>query len=299
MPASRPGAEKTLDSSRSKAGYSEVQVYRPDNRFKDKTWDALGHLANEIWRHRSHVTLLFWRDFKSAYHGQVLGVFWNFVLPLLPVSVYIFLSVFGIVPGIDGIPRAVYVAFNVTLWLLFAGLVEQPISTIATRNAEAMRTSLPISVTVASSFARLVFETLLRAGLVAALALAYLTPISPLAPLALVVIALGAAFSLAVGLLLAIGNIVVPDIQSIVLVVMRYAIFVSGVIFPLSAIETLSWLEIVNPFAILIHAARDCVFLGTITHPWPLVGVAVATIALAFFSVRVLYLMEYRIRGVV
>jgi len=276
-----------------------VRVYRADNRFSEGAVAALRNLLGEVWRHRAHVKLIFSRDFKASYRGTALGVFWNFVLPLLPVSVYVFLSVLGVFPPADNLPRGVFVAFNVTLWLLFSGLVEQPISVIKSRNAEAMKTSMPLSVAVASGFATLAFETLLRFLLVAILVVATQAVPALTLPLALGVLFLGALFSLSVGLVLAIANIAVPDVQSIVVVIMRYGIFVSGVIFPLSAIGQLEWLEIINPFAIFIHAIRDLTFHGTLTYPIPLAVMGAITVVAVLFSARVFYLMEYRIRGIV
>ncbi|BCH25916.1 hypothetical protein MesoLjLc_58300 [Mesorhizobium sp. L-8-10] len=276
-----------------------IRVYRADNRFEDSALSAFAHLAQEIWRHRAHVSLLFTRDFRAAYRGSALGVFWNFVLPLLPVSVYVFLSVAGVFPAIEHLPRAVYVSFNVTLWLLFAGLVEQPIRVVKSRNSEAMKTSLPISVSIVSSMAALSFETLLRLLLVAGLVLAYQVPLALTAPLTVFAVLIGMVFSLSIGLMLAILNIVMPDVQSIVTVVMRYGIFVSGVIFPLPAIESLRWLEVLNPFALIIQVAREQAFSGYLTHPVALAAFTIATILLTLLAARVFYLMEYRIRGIV
>jgi ABC-type polysaccharide/polyol phosphate export permease len=287
-------SEKRLEKER-----ATVRVYRADNRFADSSLAAFSHLTREIWRHRAHVGLMFKRDFRAAYRGTVLGTFWNFVLPLLPVSVYVFLSVVGVFPAVEHLPRAVYVSFNVSLWLLFSGLVEKPIQVVKMRNSDAMKTSLPISVAIASGLASLSFEILLRSLLVAGLVLAYLVPVTSFGFLALLVVLVGAIFCLSIGLLFAIANIVLPDTQSVVTIVMRYGIFMSGVIFPLSAIEPLRWLEVVNPFAVLIQAARELAFTGQATHPVALAAVAAVTILLMFFSARVFYLMEYRIRGVV
>lgn len=276
-----------------------IRVYRSDNRFEESALSAFSHLVREIWRYRAHVNLLFKRDFRAAYQGSALGMFWNFALPLLPVSVYVFLSVSGVFPAIEHLPRAVYVSINVTLWLLFAGLVEQPIRVVKLRNSEAMKTSLPISVSITSSMAALSFETLLRLALVAGLLLAYQVPLSLTAPLSFVAILFGMLFSLSIGLMLAILNIVFPDTQSIVTVIMRYGIFVSGVIFPLPAIESLRWLEVANPFALIIQVARELAFSGQLSHPIALVVGAVVAVLVSLLAARVFYLMEYRIRGII
>lgn len=275
-----------------------IRVYRPNNRLDESAVDAVKHLAKEVWRHRAHVALIFKRDFRLAYKGTTLGVVWNFILPLLPVSIYIFLSVFGGLP-IEHLPRAVYVSFNVTLWMLFSGLIEQPISVIMLRNNEAMKTSLPISVAIASNFARLAFDTGVRCFLLAAVCIYYAVPPSILSPLALIVVVIGVVFSLSLGLMAAILNIVVPDTQSIVSVFMRYGIFISGVIFPLSELGPVGWIEAVNPLAILIHAAREITFTGQLSDPVPLGIVSVATVLVGLLAARMFYMMEYRIRGVV
>lgn len=276
-----------------------LRVYSADNRFAESSLAAFSHLVLEIWRNRAHVGLVFKRDFRSAYRGSALGTFWNFVLPLLPVSVYVFLSVAGVFPAVEHLPRALYVSFNVSLWLLFSGLVEKPIQVVKSRNSDAMKTSLPISVAIASGMASLSFETLLRLVLVAGLVLAYSVPLTLHALVALPVILVGAIFCLSIGLLCAISNIVLPDTQSVVTVVMRYGIFLSGVIFPLTAVGPLQWLETANPFAILIQSARELAFSGHLSHPIALAVVLAVAVVLMFFSARVFYLMEYRIRGVV
>ncbi|MEQ8936106.1 MAG: hypothetical protein RIE56_09985, partial [Amphiplicatus sp.] len=74
-------------------------------------------------------------------------------------------------------------------------------------------------------------------------------------------------------------------------------IFLSGVIFPISTMPRLSFLEFANPFNVFIHAARDLAFFGTLSHPiafaiWSLVG-----LVLLFTSARFFYVMEYRLRG--
>ncbi len=240
----------------------------------------------------------FWNEFHGSYRGAALGVFWNFALPLLPISVYVLLVTLRVFPSYEGISPSVYIGFNVTLWYLFTGFINLPIQVVRSRNTEIMKTAMPLSASITASFARLAFDTVVRVGLVAVLMAATSTAptIGALAFAPLLVA--GVVFFFGLGLILSILNVIFPDIERVVTIILQYEIFLSGVIFPLSSIGPLAALEIANPFSVFIHAARDAVFLGALSHPIAIASWTVAGIALALIALRFFYVMEYRIRGV-
>lgn len=274
-----------------------LRVYRPDSRFGTGLFGGVAALAREALDYRSHISTIFRNDFRASYRGTALGVVWNFFLPILPITVYVLLVNLRVFPAREGIPAAVYIGFNVLLWFLFTGLINQPIQVVRSRNAEVMKTAMPLSATIASSFARLCFDTLVRTVFVAALVIftGAAVKVSAVA-LAPIVIA-GATLFLGVGFLLSILNAIFPDVDRFVTIVLQYGIFLSGVIFPLSSIKSLAFLEWANPFAVFIHAARAVVFEGALPHPlafwtWTAAGALLLVAAARFF-----YVMEYRVRG--
>lgn len=277
----------------------QLRVYRPDSRFADSAWTALSHLIGELWTFRSHIWTIFSQEFRNSYRGSRLGVFWNFALPILPVTVYVFLAAARVLPQFEGVDAAVYITIGVTIWFLFAGCVQQPITIVRGRNAETMKTSLPLSAIIGASFARLLFETLIRLGLVVVVALAMRAVPAATAPLALLVLAAGVVFSIAVGLIASILNIVYPDVERVVTVAMQYGIFLSGVIFPVTALGPLSILAWLNPFAVFITAIRDLLFLGFVPNGPALAVMSCLGLALTLVAGRLFYIMEQRIRGVV
>lgn len=273
------------------------RVYRPDSRADTGLFAAIDALARELSTFRSHIGTLFWNDFRASYRGAALGVFWNFILPLVPVSVYVLLVNLRVFPTYEGLDPALYIAFNVTLWSLFTGLINQPIQIVRSRNTEVMKTAMPLSASIAASFARLCFDTSVRAVLIVILMLATTTAPTILSPAVLLVIAGGGVFFLGLGLFLSVANVIYPDIERVVSIILQYGVFLSGVIFPLSSVGPFAPLETLNPFNVFIHAARDAVFLGAFTQPvalacWSAAGLLVALIAARFF-----YVLEYRIRG--
>jgi ABC-type polysaccharide/polyol phosphate export permease len=273
--------------------------YTPDDRLRTGPFKAVMTLGSEIWRFRFQAQTAFMRDFVTGYRGTIFGVFWNIALPLVPIGFYVILAVTRIVPQFEDVAGSVAIALNATLWFFFAGCVRIPIDVTHSRNAEAMRTSIPLSVSILAGFGGLVFDTLVR--LVAVAALILITGSLPdlLAPLALVPIALGAVFFLGLGLFLAILNIAAPDIKKITDSMLGYGIFISGVIFPLASMGPLVVLEFANPFAVFIEASRLLMFQGALTDWQPLAAWSTASIMVFLLGARLFYVMEKRIRGVV
>ena len=278
---------------------TQYREYRPDSRFETSYVEAAKALFSEAIRFRSHIATIFVQQFRNSYQGTKLGVFWNFILPLLPISVYVMLATFRVFPSFEGIPAALAIAFSATIWFLFSSCISTPISVVRNRNAEAMKTSLPLSSSVIASFAQTVFELMVRGLAVVAIAAAVLQPPSWTIPLALLVVLAGVTLFFGLGLLLAILNIVYSDIQRVVSVVLMYGIFLSGVIFPLSHINEIAWLEWANPFAAFIKASRELAFTGALTEAMPLIIWSVVGLVAALVGLRTFYVMEKRIRGVI
>jgi ABC-type polysaccharide/polyol phosphate export permease len=275
----------------------KARVYRPDSRFETGWITALSALHKELMAFRPHIGTLFAKDFRAAYRGAALGVFWNFALPLLPISAYVLLAGLRVFPAREGIPAAIYISVGATMWFLMIGLIRQPITIVKSRTNEVMKTALPLSASIASSFAMLLFETGVRIGLVVVLIVAMRVWPALTAPLIIPVVLIAAIFSLSLGVFLSILNAVSPDIERVVTIFLQYGIFLSGVIFPVSSLGPLDFLEVANPFAVFITAARDAAFGGGFSHPAALAGWSAAALVFAVISARFFYVMEYRIRG--
>jgi ABC-type polysaccharide/polyol phosphate export permease len=278
--------------------HRKVTVYRPDSRFEIGVFGALFALIAEVYKFRSHIKLLFANNFQSSYQDTALGTIWNFILPLVPIGLYIMLVTFRVLPQLEGLPPAVYISFNVTLWHLLSGVVRQPIDVVASRGNAVMKTAMPLSASIAASFAQLTFESLVRAGLVTVIVVCYGAAVMSTAPWALLVLldALVFAFGLALGL--SVLNVIFPDTERVVGIVLQYGIFFSGIIFPIYRMPKLEFLETYNPFYVFIHAARQLTFENGITEPVPFIACSCVGLVLLLVSVRFFYVMEYRLRGI-
>lgn len=276
----------------------QIKVIRPDSRMRESMLTAIRHLINEIWNCRSHIGIIFKGRFRASYSGTGLGIFWNYVLPLIPLTVYWFLSALRVFPNFEGVDGSTFITFGVTLWFLFTGCIQVPMKVIQSRNKESMKTNFPLSGSIVAEFARLLFDTMIRVILV--LIIIVFTQSWPTAQgLMLPFILLPALFLfIGIGVMLGIINVIYNDVSRVVNILLQYGIFVSGVIFPLYDIGILSAFNEINPFAIFIDASRSIVFQGVINN---LQNYLIAScLAFIFFmvSMRIFFIMEYRVRGV-
>ena len=276
----------------------QIHIIRPDSRMTEGMLAAICHLINEIWSHRSHIRIIFKGRFRAAYSGTGLGIFWNYALPVVPLTVYWFLSVLRVFPNFEGVDGATFITFGVTLWFLFAGCIHIPMQVIQSRNKESMKANFPLSASIVSEFAQLLFDTLVRVILVSSIIVStqsWPTLLGLMLPFTL----LPALFLfIGIGVFLGILNVIYNDVLRVVNIILQYGIFVSGVIFPLYDIGIMSAFNAINPFAIFIDTSRSIVFQGVINN---LQTYLVASgLAFIFFavSVRIFFVMEYRVRGI-
>ena len=276
----------------------QIHIIRPDSRMRESILSAIRHLINEIWNYRSHIRIIFKGRFRAAYSGTGLGIFWNYALPLVPLTVYWFLSVLRVFPNFEGVDGATFITFGVTLWFLFAGCIQIPMQVIQSRNKESMKTNFPLSASIVSEFARLLFDTMVRIILVSIIIVS--TQSWPTAQgLMLPFMLLPALFLFTgIGVMLGILNVIYNDVSRVVNIILQYGIFVSGVIFPLYDIGILSAFNAINPFAVFIDASRSIVFQGVINNLQNYL--VVSCLAFIFFavSIRIFFVMEYRVRGI-
>lgn len=277
----------------------QTRHYVAHSRLDVTSIDALFALAREIVQYRSHISMMFAGDFRNSYRGTVLGVVWNFILPVVPISVYILLVNLKVFPQYEGLQPSVYIGFNVTMWMLFTGMITRPMQVVKSRNQETMKTAMPMSVAITSSFAQLCFDTMVRLGLVAVLVVCFAQwPHMNLLPFLFALLS-GLMFCLSIGLTFAILNVIYPDIDRVTMIFLQYGLFLSGVIFPVSTLGPLSVLENLNPFNVFIRSTRDYLFFGVDPTPQFVCTWAAVTLIMFLISLRFFYIMEHRIREAV
>jgi ABC-type polysaccharide/polyol phosphate export permease len=276
---------------------TEMQVRSPYQRQGIGAFAALAALWQEIVTFRWHIGVSFAKGFAAQSQLTRLGVIWNYVLPLVPISVYSALMALRLFPSFGNVSGLVYIAIGVTLWFYFSGLVRGPIDTTAAQIRSISKTGIPLSGSIVASFAQLAFETTVRlAAVVVVFALLQGVPAWQVV-LVPIPILFGTLLFLGLGLMLAMLNIVYRDVSKLIGIALQYGIFLSGVIFPIDQIPALSAVLQVNPFFIFIESVRSLAVLGTLPHPIALAVFSALGVAVFLLGVKVFYMLELRFRG--
>lgn len=269
-----------------------VERYTPEYRIDTGILAALRGLASQILQNRWQIWMTFKRNFTGNYKGTGLGPMWNFILPLVPITIYVFLAKFRLFPSVDHIDPAVYITCGVTVWFVCSNAVQATMSSVLNDGSIAARTSFPLVGAVVAGYSQIAFETVLRlaATLVVTLFLFGLpSPLSVLFPFILLpplLLFVGA------GIFLAIFNVAYRDVGQVTGIALQYAIFLSCVIFPLPH----QYMRF-NPFAVTVNEVRHWMLYGQLQHPYEYAAVSVLGLVVFMLAARTLYVAEYRIRG--
>ena len=261
------------------------------------TLGAVKQMANDIWQYRWHIGQMFHRDFSGNYRLTRFGVIWNFILPLVPVTVWVMLNSLRFFPSFNGVSSVVYVTMGITLWFFFAGFVRLPIVTVESKIKQVSVSGLPLIGVIISSFAGLTFDTLVRlAGTVLVFLIFQGAPDWRIIFVPVIAIFALMLFS-GMGLIFAVANLAYRDISKVVTIALQYGMLLSSVLFPLDSIAFLAKISLFNPFYIFIDAIRTLVVFGELHHPVALFAFCYLSIIVFLFACRLFHASERRIKG--
>lgn len=242
-------------------------------------WRAVD--LGEVWAYRELLLIFAWRDLKVRYRQTLLGALWVMGQPL--VSMLIFTLIFGRVARLGvttAVPYPVFVLAGLLLWnFVAAGIFSVGNSLIGASylisKAYFPRLVIPLSnvVTNLADFA-------IAAALLIPVMLWYrvLPGVSIL--LSPVIVLLATMFTLGVGLWIAALNIEYRDIRIVIPWILQIAMYVTPVVYPLSALpEKYRALAVFNPMSGIVEAFRASLF-GTPIPYEPLLWSAATSLVL-------------------
>ena len=236
----------------------------------EETWDLViegkGSLLDlklmEVWHYRDLLLMFVKRDFVSFYKQTILGPLWFFIQPLFTTIIFTF--VFGNLAGLstDGLPQPLFYLAGITAWNYFADCITKT-STVFKDNAHIFgkvyfpRLIMPLSI-VASNLVRFGVQMLLFIGMIIyfwwAGADFQVTFAIFLLPVLIILMAL---LGLGLGLIITAMTTKYRDLSFLVTFGVQLLMYVTTVIYPLSAApEKYRWLIEINPMTGIIETFR-------------------------------------------
>jgi len=187
------------------------------------------------------------RELKGKYKRTVLGRLWSLANPLALMVVYSFVFAFilrstpdpGDPSGLDVFP--LWLLCGLLPWLYFANTVTQGMGSLITNEALIKKVYFPRYLLVLSSSAAVVVNWLIEMGvLVVAIVIAGAWQVLLWTPAVIVAMALLAAFTLGITLMLSIANVYFRDTQYLVTILLQLGLYLAPIIYPVSLVATQS-----------------------------------------------------------
>ena len=222
---------------------------------------------SEVWLYRDLLLMFVKRDFVSFYKQTILGPLWFFIQPLFTTIIFTF--VFGNLAGLstDGLPQPLFYLAGITAWNYFADCITKT-STVFKDNANIFgkvyfpRLIMPLSI-VTSNLVRFGVQMLLFLAVMAYFAAVgaefRITSAILLFP---VLILMMAFLGLGLGLIITAMTTKYRDLSFLVTFGVQLLMYMTTVIYPLSA-APVKYRRLIglNPMTGIIEAFRYA-FLG-------------------------------------
>lgn len=242
------------------------------------------------------------RETKGKYKGSVLGSFWSLLNPLATLAIYSivfgFFLRFPIPPAGNGTLQnfTLHLFAGLVVWNFFNSIVLGSIQALVSSGSLLRKIYFPPFTPVVGSSLSVLTQTGIEFGLLLAI-LAVLGNISWTFLIVPVMLVFLYAFSLGVGLFLAMVNARFRDVGYLVTVMMNFLFYSAPIIYPISLVQDryaeYPWLHIYeyNPLTVFVESFRDATWSLQVPPLWMLVYqvvVGFGTLALGwhFFQKR-------------
>lgn len=253
-----------------------------------RDWDVTRSLA---WR-------MFVRDTSATYRESFLGYVWLLLPALASTLVWVFLNGQNVVSIDSGaVPYPLFVFTGTVLWTAFNSSLIETLQIVGAARGTLSKVNFPHEALVLTAFGKSVLSTLVTA--------IFIGPFLWLYPVTLHLTALLFPVGLLAMLLLgtAMGLIVVPvatlfnDLSRAIHLGLRFAFFLTPVIYPLSANGAGRWVFLLNPVTPILVTTRHWLVGGEAPSLIGFVLVAMASVfvlalGLITFKVAMPHLIE-------
>lgn len=182
------------------------------------------------------------RDIRGQYKGSILGWFWSLLNPLTTVAVFtFFFAVLG-VPAPVGDPSglkifALYLFTGLVPWNFFAMSINGAAGSVVAQSSLVTKVYFPRGIVVLSKIGSVGFTTLMEMSVAVVLLLVAGNMVLPWLPAVVVLVALQGCLALGIGLMLAVANVYFRDVQYLVSIALQVLFYSTPVVYQTSLIE--------------------------------------------------------------
>ncbi len=233
------------------------------------------------------------REISDRYAGQVFGVFWSLVHPLMLTLIYIFIFGFVFRARVGGtldlpLNYTSYMLAGIIPWLMFQEVLAKSSTLIVANTNVVKQVIFPIEVLpIKNVLASLVTETVFFVLLII-----YVLIISHTLPWTYALIPILVLFQVfamvGISYLFSAVGVYFRDLKDFVQVFISVAFFVLPVLYlPESIPASVRPILYINPISYMIWVYQDALYFGSFMHPWAWVVFGLGSLIIFVFGYRV------------
>jgi len=275
-----------------------MKTYSASYRCNSSLLSILKETLSQLLVFRWQILLAVQTKIKVTYHQDVFGLFWSFLMPIVPMGVYMVLADIKVFNSSSEMPFVFYIAVGMTIWLLMADIMRKVMYSIKQDKSILTTTNFPVIVVMLSQLGEVIHDTLLRFLALLFISLYFKIDVSLVGVFYAFLTLIPLIFlSFALGMILSIFDVVIQDTRRVVGIVLRYGLFISSVIFPFPTDGVLGMINQFNFFNTYINAIRDFLFYGYVYDLEKLIFTILFSFILLIISIKIVYSVEYKIRA--
>jgi ABC-type polysaccharide/polyol phosphate export permease len=273
-------------------------VYSSNYRCNVTIFTALVALMQQAIVYRWQIWLSVKKKIQATYNQDTFGLFWSIVMPIIPMTVYMVLAQIKVLKTVDNMPFVFYIGIGMLVWLMMATSIHTMLKAIKSEKSILTTTNFPIFPILISRLGEVLNDTIIRFIIVGIIILWYHIDITFYGlVLALFSLIPAIIFAMGLGMLLSILDVIIQDTRRVVLLILRYGLFLSSVIFPFPEIGIAGFLNDFNFFNTFVNAARDLLHHGSIHQPLVFFTTSLVGIIIFAIASKLIYTMDYKIRA--
>ena len=222
-------------------------------------------MFNEFNRSKNLILRLFARDFSAKYKQSVLGMLWAVLLPLITVTIFVFINRAGVfnTKGIK-MPYPLYVLIGTTFFNFFNASIVACTNSIIQARDMLTKINFPKAALVFSASLQGFIDLAIRLILImtAFFIFSYKPDYSGLA-LSLLALIPYFLFILSLGFVLSIFTGIMRDITTIVNFGCMGIMMLSPILYPIDTNSFLGKINVFNPLNYFVNFPRDLIMNGS------------------------------------
>ena len=275
-----------------------MKIYSANFRCNDNILTALKALYQQAKTFRWQIWLAIKKSIHQTYQQDVFGLFWSIVMPIIPMTIYMILAYIKVFKTVDNMPFIFYISMGMLVWLLMATTIHTIMLSIKNEKSILTTTNFPLFPMILSRLGEVLHDTVIRFLIVAVIVLSFQIDLG-ITNILLALLSLIPAiiFALGLGMMLSILDVVVQDTRRIVLLILRYGLFISSVIMPFPEWGIPGILNQYNIFNTYVNATRDLLHHGSIQHLDLYIYSSIFSVVIFLVAVKLIYSMDYKIRA--